>query len=369
MSIQSITKNIQKSFNTMFIHFIQQNDDAANTAEDLIDQWKQEDHQTELQNQINELIAASISESLTSRRIPKPKKDPDAPRKPGNAYVLFCADRRPKLNEKEIRAIMKSRTNKKGGKLLRPQACSILLGEEWRKASKSVKDSYQKKFLEEQAVYAEKKKNYVQPDEYKNAEDDYNRAKALTRGKGKSRGKPKDPDAPKRPLSAYFHFLHDYRVEHTSDWDDLSEQEQKDTDKNKNTWVVSRAGEVWRLLTPKKKTKWNKLAQKDRQRYEKEMENYQPSPEFQKALEQWKELNPTKATAKAAKPKEPKPRKRAPTAWQLFSKETRPKLKEQFPSLSGTDISAKLSDMWKQFKQTDKGKQFIEECAKLKKEF
>jgi hypothetical protein len=87
----------------------------------------------------------------------------------------------------------------------------------------------------------------------------------------------------------------------------------------------------------------------------KEVEAY-----FKQAMKETKEEKKKLKTEEAAKKKNKrddqdddgneKPKKPA-TAYQIFAKETRAKIKEDFPELSPADIRAKLSDEWKKHKE------------------
>ena len=76
----------------------------------------------------------------------------------------------------------------------------------------------------------------------------------------KAAKKAKDPNAPKRPLSAYFIWLKENR-------EAIKKPGMSVTD------VSKAAGVQWNAL--KDKTRWEKLAQEDKARYERDMAKYQ----------------------------------------------------------------------------------------------
>ncbi|CAJ0932366.1 unnamed protein product, partial [Mesorhabditis belari] len=71
--------------------------------------------------------------------------------------------------------------------------------------------------------------------------------------------KTKDPNAPKRAMSAFFFWLGENRARIKKDGMGVAD-------------VAKAAGEEWRVL--KDKSKWEKLADKDKQRYESDMAVY-----------------------------------------------------------------------------------------------
>ncbi|KAE9550165.1 hypothetical protein FO519_006625 [Halicephalobus sp. NKZ332] len=74
--------------------------------------------------------------------------------------------------------------------------------------------------------------------------------------------KTKDPNAPKRALTAYFLWLNQNR-------------ESLKKPGMTATQVAKAAGEAWRNLTDK--SKWEKMAEEDKKRYEKELAAYKSS--------------------------------------------------------------------------------------------
>jgi hypothetical protein len=82
-------------------------------------------------------------------------------------------------------------------------------------------------------------------------------------GEGGRKRKKKDPNAPKRPLSAFFLFCHDERPAVKLVYPTYSVGE-----------VAKELGERWNKVTPEQKSKYEKQASVDKQRYEVEITNY-----------------------------------------------------------------------------------------------
>ena len=87
----------------------------------------------------------------------------------------------------------------------------------------------------------------------------------LTDDKSKASKKKKDPNAPKRALTAYNFFM-------TENQQNIKAK-MTGTD-IKQTDVIKEVGRQWKELAESKKAKYNKMAEKDKQRFAKEMEAY-----------------------------------------------------------------------------------------------
>tara|TARA_B100001094_G_C18078051_1_gene743664 strand:- start:319 stop:747 length:429 start_codon:yes stop_codon:yes gene_type:complete len=79
--------------------------------------------------------------------------------------------------------------------------------------------------------------------------------------------KVKDPNLPKRAQSAYFHFSSDKRP-------NIMETLKKKDGKVDVTLVSKELGSMWKALSDKKKKPYELQATKDKERYEKEMKEY-----------------------------------------------------------------------------------------------
>jgi len=144
----------------------------------------------------------------------------------------------------------------------------------------------------------------------------------------KSKGK--DPNAPKRPRTAYIFFCNDKRP--------------KVREANPNmrmTEVTNELGKMWKNLKESKRQKYLEQAQKDRERYTSEMNQY--------------------------KPKGPK---KALTAYFFFCMEKRHEVKKANPEMKVTDISKELGRMWKEdFSDDISRKKWIDASEKDKQRY
>ena len=86
---------------------------------------------------------------------------------------------------------------------------------------------------------------------------------AKTKGKKEKKDK-KDKDAPKRAISAFFYYQKERR--------DSLKKEQPNLD---NKALISKMSEEWNKMKDSEKTKYNNLAAKNKERYEKEKKLYE----------------------------------------------------------------------------------------------
>lgn len=101
------------------------------------------------------------------------------------------------------------------------------------------------------------------------------RSRSRSKSKSKSRSKSpakkkkkKDPNAPKRPLSSYMLFCQDHRKEVV-----------KDNPKEPVTEIAKILGKMWKKVGATEKKKFDKEAEKRKEKYTQEMKKYKPSKE------------------------------------------------------------------------------------------
>jgi hypothetical protein len=240
----------------------------------------------------------------------KLKRDPDAPKGAKNAFIFFCSDNRDEVKEENPTVKMKDITKK--------------LGEMWKEVDEDLKGEYQEKAKQDKERYEKELETYIPKDGYKNPKD-------------KKKGKVKS-NAPKRVRSAYLFFCKENRQEVASTC-------------LKNTDILKKLGEMWKELSDKKKKKYVKMSDEDKERYEEEMKLYVP-PEGEE-----KKKSKSKKTGV----------KRAPSSYMLFCKDNREKIKEENPDIKFGDITKTLGQMWRDL--SDKKKQkYVERANEMKEE-
>lgn len=85
---------------------------------------------------------------------------------------------------------------------------------------------------------------------------------------------------------------------------------------------------------------------KDKARYEKEMKTYKPPPGFESSA----------AKGKGKAKKDPNAPKRGQSAYFYFMNEIRPKVKEETPDISFTDIGKVIGEKWKVISADEKAR-------------
>ena len=145
--------------------------------------------------------------------------------------------------------------------------------------------------------------------------------------KDKKKKKKKADGAPKNPLNGYILFSTDKRAEVKAENPEM-----------KTTEISSLLGKMWKKIKEEDSYEYRKymyLAKEDKVRYETEMKSYIPEDTNTEKVEKVKT-------------------KREKSAWQYFSEEMRPKLKEE--GFIGRDVTSELSKRWKQLNDTQKSK-------------
>jgi len=118
--------------------------------------------------------------------------------------------------------------------------------------------------------------------------------------KGKRRY-PKGVGAPKQPLSGYVHFLNERRESVRGENPDITFSE-----------LSKKLAAEWSALPEEEKSKYNEMAKKDKDRYDKEFAEYQTTEQYKNYLESQKDHS--SSNAKDAEPSKSKKKKKVSTA-------------------------------------------------------
>jgi high mobility group protein B2 len=232
----------------------------------------------------------------------KEKKDKNAPKGAKSAYILFCADERPKVKEEEPGMDAKKIASE--------------LGKRWKELKdddeEKVKE-YQKMAEEDKVRFQKEMENYV-PGEVEETKEKKTRKK-------------KDKNAPKGSKSAYIIFCTEERPQVKEDIPNISAKE-----------VLAELGKRWKALKDEDKIKYQEMADEDKVRFKAEMENYVPG-----------EVEDTKEKVKRKKDKNAP--KGARSAYILFCADERDQIKEDMPDINAKDVLAELGKRWKEFKE------------------
>ncbi|XP_062911164.1 high mobility group protein B2-like isoform X6 [Mobula hypostoma] len=148
----------------------------------------------------------------------------------------------------------------------------------------------------------------------------------------------KDPNKSQGKMSLYAYFMQTCREEH----------KKKHPEASVNFAEFSKkCSERWKIMSSKKKAKFEDLVKNDRARYDWEMKNYVPQEGDKK------------------KKKDPSAPKRPLSAFFIFCSDKRPKVKSESPGMSIGDIAKKLGEMWSTVQTKDK-QTYQQKASKLK---
>ncbi|KAL0210935.1 hypothetical protein P9112_009233 [Eukaryota sp. TZLM1-RC] len=138
---------------------------------------------------------------------------------------------------------------------------------------------------------------------------------------------PKATNGPKRAKSAYLYFQADKREEVKREMPEL-----------KASQMMQELAKRWKTTTSEEREPYERLAAEDKQRYQKEKEEFGP-------------IEPRKRGSRAVV--EPKA-KRAPSAYNLFLKEKRAQVVEENPDMPNKDVMTEVGRMWKEASAEEK---------------
>lgn len=148
--------------------------------------------------------------------------------------------------------------------------------------------------------------------------------------------KKRDPAAPVRPKTSYIQFCMAKR-----------NSVKKDNPELKATEITSTLGELWKKLPEKERKKYAKLAAEDKERYDREMQDYTPPAD-----------SPSEETGgrkcRAKKEKDPNAPKKPLSAYIMYSNDQRKVLKEEMPELKGTLVATEIGKRWKALDDEEK---------------
>jgi len=181
----------------------------------------------------------------------KKKKDPNAPKRPRSAYILFCAQERPNV--------------KKDNPDAKPADILKLLAERWKTISESDKKDFAGKASDDKDRYSDEMQHYAPPaDAGSDDEDGGGRRKKGKKEKGSRKKKKKDPNEPKKPQTAYLIFGNKERSNIKAEHPEMKQSE-----------IMKQIGIRWNTLDPANKKPFIEMASADKERYERERSAYE----------------------------------------------------------------------------------------------
>eukprot|EP00594_Rhizosolenia_setigera_P000111 CAMPEP_0178944972 /NCGR_PEP_ID=MMETSP0789-20121207/3467_1 /TAXON_ID=3005 /ORGANISM="Rhizosolenia setigera, Strain CCMP 1694" /LENGTH=218 /DNA_ID=CAMNT_0020624793 /DNA_START=1709 /DNA_END=2365 /DNA_ORIENTATION=- len=173
----------------------------------------------------------------------KKKKDPAKPKRNMSAFFIYSNANRARIKEENPDAGF--------GDIAK------LISAEFKQLDGTERAKWDKKAAKDKIRYEEEMKDYVPPDDSDSDSDGGGKRK-----KKKSK-KVKDPNKPKRNMSAYFLYSVATRPQVKQDYPDLAFGD-----------IAKKIAEQFRELDPAEKSKWDKKAAADKERYQREMAVY-----------------------------------------------------------------------------------------------
>lgn len=152
----------------------------------------------------------------------------------------------------------------------------------------------------------------------------------------------KDTNAPKRAKSAYIIFCQENR-----------ETLLKKKPGLKATEVTKELGEMWRNLSDAKRKPFEDKAQKDKERYTEEKENYQPPSDHEAELQSDHE---EKKQKRVKKEKDENAPKREVSNYIRFCQAKRSDVKEDHPDFGPKEITSELGRLWRELDDKQRAK-------------
>jgi len=278
MSKAKVTETLMNFISEHLTNFLQGQGKSKLTPQELIDSWKSEENQ----NSLTELIRSTLPKRKETK-VRKPK-DPKAPKRPLSSYIYFCSDKRAEIKEKFPDLKLTDIAKK--------------LGDMWKKQKNTEK--WVAKATEDKLRYETELNDYEPSPGFK---------------------KPKAPrKGPKRPMTAYICFCKDKRGEVVANNPELKAKE-----------ILVELGRLWKndYLPDKKREKWVKKAEEDKQRYEEEKTS--------SLEEQVSDVEASDVEAGISKA----------SGVLLFMERMRPEIEQENPEWSSNKVDSKLKKLWK----------------------
>ena len=211
-----------------------------------------------------------------------------------------------------------------------------------RKKKKAAEDAPKKRkkaAAEEESPKKKKKQKQVEKEVEKSPKKTKKKAK-------------KDPNAPKRPRTAYTYFMLDVRAKLATENPTFGFGE-----------IGRLVGQKYKELTTEEKEVYDNQASEDKERYEKEMENYTP-PDADSDDDEDDDVSSKASGKKTAgkKPakkkvkKDPNAPKKGLSTYMLFCKDMRSILKEESPELTFGELGKLLGQKYKELSAEEKAK-------------
>lgn len=291
MSTKQLSTKISNVLNEVLSNSLKEGDVAK-----VMTAWSQR------QSELNRIL-------LNSSRV-KPKKDPNAPKKPVSSYICFCNELRDSVRQKNpamsITYIAKE------------------LGKMWGLLSTKDKVKYENMAKKDKERYETAMTSYTPPEGMETVQ---------TKGRSK-----KERTGPKKPVNAYMYF------------GQVTREKLKNTVDPKD--MMSEIAKKWKELSPDQKRPFEEQAKKDKERYENE-KNGENKVESTKRV---KNLPPPVTNVVQLETKKSTKSKVTTDSpgFEYFSNERRSELEDDHPDWSMKKMDGELVKEWGLLSQKDR---------------
>jgi len=175
----------------------------------------------------------------------KKRKDPNAPKRPRSAYILYCTEMR--------EDVKKTHEGSKPAELMQ------IMGQMWNQLPAHKKQEFTDKAKEDKIRYNDEMKTYTPPDDEDEDDDDG--------GGRRKRGRKRDPNEPKRAPSAYLIYGQKVR-----------EEVKKEHPEAKSSEIMKLIGAKWQKLTDEEKKPFVEEASRLKSQYEEQKSAFKKKP-------------------------------------------------------------------------------------------
>ena len=270
-----------------------------------------------LEEQQNELQKVITNNLPKQKVLPfKKAKDPDAPKRGKSSYIFFCVDKR--------QEVIDANPDMSAKDIIKE------LGRVWRDdTSDEEKKKYQEQSATDKARYEDEMTDYSPPSDLGFVTEKKKKAKR---------------NGPKRGRTSYIFFCTEQRPIIKKENPDMNTKE-----------ITSQLGVRWKALSEKEKKPYVKLAQNDKDRYDKEKADYVDEEEDDEPVVEKK--------SKKEKNSSKKDKTRKKSGYILFCQEERESMKEDNTDMTNQQITKELGAMWKALspeEQTDYNERAVE---------
>lgn len=261
----------------------------------------------------------TINNLLKTSLTPKPKKDPNAPKRPSSSYIFFCKEVRP--------TVTRDNPDMSGKDIIRE------FGRLWKKVSDTDREEYKALATNDKKRYEAEMKDYVPPEPVEGEEPV---------GKKKRAG-------PKRPRSSYIYYCKHNRSAMKEEYPDLSGKD-----------ITRELAKKWEDMTITDKEPYNKEAETDKKRYFKEKAAYLATlPTKSDAKSDAKSESESESESDEKSETRPKPKKTSgkpknKSGYFIFCQKRRPELANEYKDLAKSKIRDMVNAEWRDMDKEEK---------------